>query len=279
MKFVLFLLLHSTYLFHILKRNMVNISAIKLIFSYHWFVKRGKSTKIKSGSTSCISFILRGEIWTYPPQRQKTYLRHVRPVKILISQRIGAVWSESSTGTFWTGNDAVFFMWTTKTLIRLRGYAGWSESSLDTHLWMHVSSRCGSYRGAFLPFFEMEKDEYTLSITFLIQLDEESITLVYMFLDTNMWAETSEIVPSDMCALKDDSNQPARPRSLPKVFLVRTKKLWILSHPKCAKRRFWSDCANANSDLNLRLALILEGTFSDIAFQNLWRCGSYVLRL
>ena len=49
--------------------------------------------------------------------------------KIQISLRIGAVCSESSLRTFWIASDAKF-MRTTKTLIRLRGCAGWSECSL-----------------------------------------------------------------------------------------------------------------------------------------------------
>ena len=59
-------------------------------------------------------------------------------------------------------------------------------------------------------------------------------------------------------------NLPAHPHSLSRVFILRMKKPCILCYPKCAKRRFWSDCANAQSDLNLRWAHILEGTFLDV---------------
>ena len=38
------------------------------------------------------------------------------------------------------------------------------------------------------------------------------------------------------------------------VFLVRVKKLCIPVYPKCVQWRFWSDCANAQADLNLRWA-------------------------
>ena len=44
---------------------------------------------------------------SFEPQRQKTYLGHVRPVKIQISLRIRAVWSESSLGAFWIASDAM----------------------------------------------------------------------------------------------------------------------------------------------------------------------------
>ena len=43
------------------------------------------------------------------------------------------------------------------------------------------------------------------------------------------------------------------------------KKLCILDYPKCVKWRFWSDCANAQADLNLRWAQMLDSTFSDDA--------------
>ena len=42
------------------------------------------------------------------------------------------------------------------------------------------------------------------------------------------------------------------------------KKLWILGYPKGAQWRFWSDCANAQSDLNLRWAHMSTGTFSNV---------------
>ena len=60
----------------------------------------------------------------------------------------------------------------------------------------------------------------------------------------------------------EDSNQPARPRSLIRVFIVRMNKLCILGNPKCAQWRFWSDCANAQADLNLCWASMSEITLS-----------------
>ena len=62
-----------------------------------------------------------------PNVRKRTF-RHVRPAMIQISLRIRADWSKSSLGLFWIAKDAQFIR-TTKTLIRLRGCAGWSESS------------------------------------------------------------------------------------------------------------------------------------------------------
>ena len=66
-------------------------------------------------------------------------------------------------------------------------------------------------------------------------------------------------------APNEDSNQPAHPCSLTRVFDIRLKKLCILVYPNCAQWRCWSDCANAQADLNLRWAHRSEGTFSDVA--------------
>ena len=38
------------------------------------------------------------------------------------------------------------------------------------------------------------------------------------------------------CGPNEDSNQPAHPRSLIRVFVVRLKKLCILGYPKCAMK-------------------------------------------
>ena len=45
-----------------------------------------------------------------------------------------------------------------------------------------------------------------------------------------------------------------RPVCLIRVFAVRLKKPWALSYPLSAKRRLWSDWADAHADLSLRWA-------------------------
>ena len=68
-------------------------------------------------------------------------------------------------------------------------------------------------------------------------------------------------------ATNEDSNQPVHSRSLIRIFYVRMKNFCILSYSKCAKWRFWSDCAKAQADLNLRWARMSEGagcTFFDV---------------
>ena len=48
-----------------------------------------------------------------------------------------------------------------------------------------------------------------------------------------------------------------------------------------AKRRFLSDCANAQVDLNLRWEHMSEGTFSDVAAHIMFgmSCLSFILNL
>ena len=42
------------------------------------------------------------------------------------------------------------------------------------------------------------------------------------------------------------------------------KNLCNLGYPKCAQWRFWSDCANAQADLNLHRAHMAVGTFTGV---------------
>ena len=55
------------------------------------------------------------------------------------------------------------------------------------------------------------------------------------------------------CAPSEDSDQPGHPPSLTRIFAVRVKKAWIVSYP-FAQRRLWSDWADVQADLILRLA-------------------------
>ena len=52
------------------------------------------------------------------------------------------------------------------------------------------------------------------------------------------------------CAPSEDSDQPRHPPSLIGVFAVRMNKVWVLSYPLNAQRRFWSDWADAEADLS-----------------------------
>ena len=66
----------------------------------------------------------------------------------------------------------------------------------------------------------------------------------------------------------EDSNFPAIPRGLIRVLVGRMKKLCNSGLPKCAQWRFWSDCANAQSDLNIRWVIMSDGTLAHVAAQN-----------
>ena len=55
-----------------------------------------------------------------------------------------------------------------------------------------------------------------------------------------------------------NSNQPAHPHSLIRVFAVCMKKLCILGYPKCLIR-LCKNCANAQADLNLHLVHTSKG--------------------
>ena len=49
------------------------------------------------------------------------------------------------------------------------------------------------------------------------------------------------------------------------VFVLGVMKLCFLGYTKYAQWRFWSDCANAQADLNLRWAHMSDGTLPDIS--------------
>ena len=66
-------------------------------------------------------------------------------------------------------------------------------------------------------------------------------------------------------APNEDSNLHAHSCNLIRVFVVHMKNCCIPGYPKCAQGRFWSDCANAQADLNLRWAHMSKGTFTDDA--------------
>ena len=84
---------------------------------------------------------------------------------------------------------------------------------------------------------------------FIIKLNRSVATSDFFFISSSkiwfIWVWTWENEPSDMRAPYEDSSQPAHPRCLIRVFVVRMKKLCILGYPKCAHWRFRSACAKA----------------------------------
>ena len=140
----------------------------------------------------------------------------------------------------------------------LCGYARWSEYGLEktlcnvTHFmpWMCLWQIWQSIFFIFFFFFFSYKlcDYVIFPIVHLISICEPQLEKTYLL----------------TCAPNEDTNQPAHLCCLIRYFVVRMKKPCILCFPNCAQRRFWSDCANAQSDLNLRWAHISESTFSDV---------------
>ena len=59
------------------------------------------------------------------------------------------------------------------------------------------------------------------------------------------------------------------------VFVVHMKTFRILGYLKCVQRRFWSDCANAQDDLNLRRENMSECTLSNVTAQ-MWQGYSWL---
>ena len=57
-----------------------------------------------------------------------------------------------------------------------------------------------------------------------------------------------------MCAQQRLRSAWASAQSLSSVFAVRMKKAWVLSYQLSARRRLWSDCADAQADPSLRWA-------------------------
>ena len=71
------------------------------------------------------------------------------------------------------------------------------------------------------------------------------------------------------CALKTQNNLCR----LIRVFNVHIEKHCTLGYPTCAQLIFWSDCANAQADLNLLWAHTCQGTCSDVAAQFILFCS------
>ena len=67
------------------------------------------------------------------------------------------------------------------------------------------------------------------------------------------------------CAASEDSDQPAHSRSLIRILSGRILDSQGCKVSSCGQRRLWSDCADAQADLSLRLEHISEGTFSHVA--------------
>ena len=80
------------------------------------------------------------------------------------------------------------------------------------------------------------------------QNENWTVSIFWPNKQNNIWATAWENVHSDVCI---------------HVFIVSMKKLCIIGYNKCTQWRFWSDCVNAQADLNLHYAYVSEGLFTD----------------
>ena len=115
-----------------------------------------------------------------------------------------AAWqNQSDQSLHWALNRQLrtqyFFMRTAKTLIRLGGCAGWSESLLGAHVIVLDLSGGGSY------------------VNVNLMADRGVI-----FINDNIWAATWQNQQIG-CAPSEDSDQPGHPPSLIRVFAVRMR--------------------------------------------------------
>ena len=75
-----------------------------------------------------------------------------------------------------------------------------------------------------------------------------NISLLFCFAYENLFLAILHIFEPP----RDKTNKMTCPPSLIRVFAVRMKKAWVLSYPLSAKRRLWTDWADAQADLSLR---------------------------
>ena len=104
-----------------------------------------------------------------------------------------------------------------------------------------------------------------------------------LIVQTKFWAATWQNQQNE-CAPSEDSDQPGHPPSLIRVFAVRMKAPWVLSYPLSAQRKLWSDWADAQADLSLRLAhthfvgFVMSWLKLCVILMNWWRCSRQYLK-
>ena len=122
-------------------------------------------------------------------------------------------------------------MRTAKTLIRLGGCPGRSESSLGAQ--------------SFCWFCHEAAQLYIRNNREWAHWSQKT--------KNNTWAASWQKQQNGF-APSEDSDQPGHLPSLIRVFAVRMKKAWTLTYPLSAQRRLWSDWADAQADLSLSWA-------------------------
>ena len=123
--------------------------------------------------------------------------------------------------------------------------------------WRHICNNCKKlqFRALSYPTQDLHKDAETDLLSEIVQRKA-------------LLAVTWDNVPSD-CAPNEDSNQPARKRSLIRVSFVRMKKLCILGLSKMRPVKIQIRLRNC--------AVWSESSLgAHIRWYVFWRCGSYL---
>ena len=100
--------------------------------------------------------------------------------------------------------------------------------------------------------FHNEASDSSFSASVFSSCKENNKDLKYW--DGQALANTVDQDKMDMCPAKSQISLGIHP--VWSVFAVRMEKAWVLSYPLSAQRRLWSDWADAQADLSLRMAHI-----------------------
>ena len=102
--------------------------------------------------------------------------------------------------------------------------------------------------------------------------------MLYIFLCiTDLLEPQRQTTSLRTCAPSEDSDQPAHWRSLIRIFSGCILNRQWCSSSSCGQRRLWSDCADAQSDLCLRLAYMSEDTFSHVVAHYICMISCFVI--
>ena len=227
-----------------------------IAFWFHWYCLAWVSV--------CVVFAMSGHL-CFSRSTTKLTKWHMRPVKTQTSLGFHPVWSESLLCALGIAKDLRFLHADSK---------GWSDWAYQT----------GSLRWAHRSFCWFFRAVTRLSLCYMFFCGVRKPLCESKKKKENCFEEHLNPVQNfPSCKLTepphDKTNKmPVRPakaqislgirpvwsesslsislgnRPVWSVFAVRTKKAWFLSYPLSAKRRFWSDLADAQTDLSLRWA-------------------------
>ena len=136
-------------------------------------------------------------------------------------------------------------------------WTAWCTTALDHSALGNSASSCPRHRGAV--FWLFLKQAWNNCIIPKHQDHSwQSGEVVYLKYTQKhsphyIWATSRQNQQND-CAPSEDSDQPGHPPSLIRVFAVHSMGSYGTKLSSCGQRRLWSDWADAQADLSLRLA-------------------------